>query len=99
MNSGLLSVYSPVFAAMFNNDMMEKKLEEIELKAISSTTSEHFGDFLDLISPMRILPNRLFFFKTINHQIFRINFASYYNFRKSLWCFLHRAFAFSNDEG
>ena len=63
VNSGLLSVYSPVFAAMFNNDMMEKTMEEIELKGISPATSEHFGDFLDVISPKRILPNRLFFSK------------------------------------
>ena len=52
-----LSIYSPVFAAMFESDMKEKCEEEIEIKDVES--SEHFAEFLRTLLPNeRCLPNR-----------------------------------------
>ena len=58
VNTGHLSIYSPVFEAMFQCDMKERSSDEVELKEIES--ADHFADFLAMISPQRILPNRKF---------------------------------------
>ena len=48
---------SPVFAAMFESDMKERREDEIEIKDVESF--EHFADFLRALSPNeRCLPNR-----------------------------------------
>lgn len=49
INSACLSWCSPVFAAMFQTDMIERDSKEIEIKDVSST--EHFADFLAALSP------------------------------------------------
>ena len=58
VNCQYLAAFSPVFAAMFQTDMLEKKKSEIEIKSVYS--SKHFADFLDAFSPEaeQILPNR-----------------------------------------
>ena len=61
VNSVYLAACSPVFAAMFQNDMAEKTAKEVEIKGVS--TAEHFSDFLAAISPDRVNPNRKHFLK------------------------------------
>lgn len=58
VNTVYLSAFSPVFAAMFGNDMAEKKATEVEIKDVEPGD---FSDFLASFSPQPILPNRLFF--------------------------------------
>ena len=58
VNSHHISVCSPVFAAMFENDMKERSEEEIEIKDVES--SDHFAEFLRFLSPNEhCLPNRI----------------------------------------
>ena len=58
VNSHQLSICSPVFSAMFENDMKEKNEEEVEIKDVAS--SDHFAEFLRALSPNeQCLPNRM----------------------------------------
>ena len=58
VNTHHLSVCSPVFAAMFENDMKESREAEVEIKDVAS--SDHFAEFLRALSPNeQCLPNRM----------------------------------------
>ena len=61
VNSTLISMASPVFAAMFGHDMMERHMNEIELKDVSS--ADDFAAFLAKLSPfnfgLNAKPNRI----------------------------------------
>lgn len=48
VNTTCLSWISPVFAAMFQSDMVERRNNKIEIKDVPS--AEHFGDFLAALS-------------------------------------------------
>ena len=67
VSSVCLSWCSPVFAAMFQNDMIERTSKEIEIKDVAS--ADHFADFLAALSPAEPRhPNRLTFFTIISLQ-------------------------------
>ena len=62
VNTQHLAMCSPVFEAMFESDMKEKREDEIEIKDIES--SEHFAEFLRALSPTeQCLPNRIIYSK------------------------------------
>lgn len=60
INSVILSAFSPVFAAMFRNEMAEKNATEVEIKDVEP---HDFADFLSFatFSPQPTRPNRVTF--------------------------------------
>lgn len=56
VNSTWLSFCSPVFAAMFQTDMIERSAIDIPIGDITSVI--YFEDFLYMISPEMISPER-----------------------------------------
>ena len=60
VNTHHLSICSPVFAAMFESDMKEKREEEVEIRDVVS--SDHFAEFLRALSHNKqCLPNRMLY--------------------------------------